>query len=139
MTIRPAAGFIIGIFIWWFLFMAVGTGFGMAWQAYRDAARFMFETGDFSRFSTIMLLMNWGLFVIVGLLTGWLVSLIGKSRTAASALAVLAFLYMGFNHFYRVWGLLPDWYNIVVPFIIAGSIALGGRLRTGANAPPSTR
>jgi len=32
----------------------------------------------------------------------------------------------------RVWDEVPAWYNIVVPLVIAGTIALGSRLRRNA-------
>ena len=135
MNFRPAIGFVTGYFAWWVLFVVVGTTFGVLWPAYRAAARLMFETGEFSLFSTPMLLLNFLLFLIAGLLTGWLVSLISRNRVAALALALLYFAQMGFNHFHLVWGKLPDWYNVVVPFVIAASIALGSRLRKQANDP----
>jgi len=136
MSIRPAVGVVAGTFIWWFLFMLVGTGFGMLWPDYRAAARLMFETGAFTLFTTPMLGLNLVLFLSIGIATGWLVSMTARNRGAAQILALIAFAYMGFNHFYRVWGMLPDWYNVIVPFVIAGAIALGGRLRTGVTASP---
>jgi hypothetical protein len=128
MNLRPAAGVVAGTFIWWFLFMFVGTAFGMLWPDYRAAARHMFETGTFTLFTTPMLCLNLLLFLVIGVATGWLVTAIARNRIAAQVLALIALAYMGFNHLYRVWGMLPDWYNVIVPFVIAASMVLGGRL-----------
>lgn len=135
MNFRPVAGVATGFILWWVLFMAIGIAFGIAWPAYRAAAHLMFEKGDFSLFSTTMLFLNWVLFTIDGLATGWLVSFIARNRIAVLVLALVALAYMGFNHFYLVWGKLPDWYNIIVPFVIAGSIATGGLLTKKAGNP----
>ncbi|HEY7841837.1 MAG TPA: hypothetical protein VIC61_09735, partial [Gammaproteobacteria bacterium] len=86
-------------------------------------------------FTTPMLCLNLLLFLTIGVATGWLVSAIARNRTAAQVLTLIAFAYMGFNHFYRVWDMLPDWYNVIVPFVIAGSIALGGWFRKHASKP----
>jgi hypothetical protein len=127
MNIRPVAGFLTGFVLWWFLFLAVGIGFGLLWPAYREAARVLFSEGDFSLFTTAMQLMNFLVFMIVGICVGLLASIISRSRTPVLVLALFYFLYAAVNHFYLEWDTFPAWYNVIVPFIISGSIVLGSR------------
>lgn len=128
MKLRIFAGILSGLVIWWFLFFAIGIGFGLLWPDYREAARFMFSENDLSYFRTPMLFLNVVLFIGAGLAAGWLASLIGRHRIAGLVLGLLYLLYMGINHYVLVWDELPAWYNLIVPLIISGSIVLGNRL-----------
>lgn len=127
-SLRTIAAIVVGCAGWWFLFLAVGIGFGLLWPEYREAARFMFSEGDLSHFRTPMLFLNLVVFAIAGLAVGWVVTLIGRSRIPALVVALLYLLYMAVNHYILVWDELPAWYNLVVPLFISGAIVLGGRL-----------
>ena len=82
-----------------------------------------------------MLLLNFMVFSITGLVVGWLVSYISKNRTPALVVALLYLLYAVFEHYYLVWDKLPDWYNVIMPWIISGTIVLGSRIfRTPVSA-----
>jgi uncharacterized membrane protein len=137
MILRAIAGVVTGAILWWAFFFAIGTGTGLLWPAYREAARLMFAAGDFSGFTTPMLFLNLVLFLAIGVAAGWIAALIGRHRFTAPVVALLYLLYTGFNHYFLVWDKLPDWYNVIVPFVIAGSIVLGGRLRMQAKDPAS--
>lgn len=130
---RNIASIFLGFTLWWFLFFAVGIGFGLLWPEYREAARLMFQEGDLSLFRTPLLLLNLLLFVAIGLATGSVSALVGTNRTPAIVLVSLFFVFMAINHFFREWDQLPPWYNLIVPFIAAGSIYAGSRL------PPRAR
>jgi len=128
MRVRTVAGFLTGLLIWWFLFLAFGIVFGLLWPDYREAARFMFSTGEFSHFTTPMLLLNYLVFLIGGVVTGWLTTLISNHRTPAMIVALLYLSYTIFDHYHLIWDKLPGWYNVIVPWVIACAIVLGSRL-----------
>lgn len=128
MNLRAIGSVVLGLALWPVLFMAVGVGFGLLWPDYRAAARTFFATQDFSQFTLAMMLLNFVLFAVIGAVSGWLVARVGGTRTAGLVLAGIWFAYAAVNHFYLQWGNLPDWYNLVVPWIIGGSIVLGSRL-----------
>jgi hypothetical protein len=133
---RTAIGTILGFAAWWFLFFAVGIAFGLLWPAYREAARFMFE-GDLGHFTTPMLFLNWLVFLIAGTVTGWVAAFAGSSRMPALIVALLLLGYGLVNHYILVWNELPDWYNLIVPLVIAAPVAIGGRLRKPVAAAQS--
>jgi hypothetical protein len=116
--VRTVAGIVAGLVIWIVGFYAIGMIFGLIWPAYAEAARFMFREDDLSHFTTPMLFLNWVLFVGTGSLTGWLASWIAKNRVAPLVVAGLWFVYAVVNHYWLVWNELPDWYNVIVPFVI---------------------
>jgi len=125
---RAALAVIVGIVVWWLLFFAVGIGVGAAWPDYRIAARFMFQEDDLSHFTTPMLFANWLVFLGAGVGSGWLTAFVGRSRLSTLVLTGLFLAYMILNHYVLVWDELPGWYNLIVPFVIAGTILLGGRV-----------
>jgi len=138
MNIRTVTGFLAGCFLWWFFFLAVGIGFGMLWPAYREAAHVLFTNADSSHFTISMFLLNFLVFFIAGMATGWLATFISKSRSPALIVALLYLVYTVFEHYYLAWDKLPHWYNLIVPFVISGSIAMGSRL-TRTAAPSGNR
>jgi hypothetical protein len=129
-VVRTLAAIVAGAVAWVAGFYAIGISFGLLWTAYRDAARAMFA-GDLSQFTTPMLFLNLVVWVGTGVFAGWVARLVGHGRAAPLVVTALTFVYAAINHFVLVWGQLPDWYNLVVPFVIAGSIPLGGRALRG--------
>lgn len=127
---RIASGIVAGLAIWVIGFYAIGMLFGLLWPAYAEAARFLFEADDLSHFTTPMLFMNWALFVGTGTLTGWLSSWIARNRMAPLVVASIWFAYAVVNHYWLVWNELPDWYNLIVPFVIGLPILVWGRIAT---------
>ena len=127
MKLRQVAGFLTGVIIWWFLFIAIGIGFGMLWPGYREAARLLFSAADSSRFTTTMFLLNYLVFIVTGIATGWFAASIGKGRIPALVVALFYLILMAINHFYLEWNTFPSWYNVIVPFVISGSIAIGSQ------------
>lgn len=129
MNFRAIAAVIAGGVLWYVLFMALGVAIGLVWPDYQQAAAEFFEREDFGLFSFPMMLMNLLLFAIAGKLTGWFVAALGASRKPALVLAGLFFALALFDHYYLVWNVLPSWYNLLVPWIVGGSIYLGSRLK----------
>jgi hypothetical protein len=133
-SLRAAAAIVAGLLAWMVGFYAIGIAFGLLWPAYAEAARFMFREDDFSHFTTPMLFLNWVLFLGTGLIAGWLATWIGKDRIVPWIVAGLYFAYGMVNHYMLVWDKLPGWYNVIVPFVMAVPIVLGGRLARTASA-----
>ena len=128
MNIRAIVAVIGGVLAWTLLFMVVGIAFGLVWQDYRLAARAFFDSQNFGLFTTAMMLTNFVVFAIAGLVDGWLVAWFARSRTPGYVVAGLYLAYALVEHYYLMWNIIPNWYNMVVPWIIAGSILAGVRL-----------
>lgn len=131
MTWRRVAAAALGFTLWWFLFFAVGIAIGALWPAYREAGRSMYQEGDLSLFVTPMLFANLLVFVVAGAAVGSVTTLVGKSRIPARLVAAVLFIYAAINHYLWEWDQLTPWYNVIVPFVVAGSILLGSRLPAG--------
>jgi len=133
---RTAFGIVAGLVIWIVGFYATGIVFGLLWPAYAEAARFMFDADDLSHFTTPMLFLNWAVFIGAGTLAGWLSLWIARNGIAPLVVALVWFGYGVVNHYWLVWNELPDWYNIIVPFVIGLPIFVWGRIgKTRSLAP----
>lgn len=132
---RTVAGIVAGLIAWLIGYFALGILFGLLWPAYAEAARHMFREDDLSYFTFPMLLMNWTLFVGTGLFAGWVASRIGRNPTAPLFVAAFWFLYAVVNHYWLVWNELPDWYNVIVPFVIGAPIFVWSRIGRFASSP----
>lgn len=134
MIFRAIAAVLAGIVIWQGLFLLVGIGCGLVWPDYRLAAQQYFENGGFGLFTVPMMLTNLAFFAIVGTVSGRLVALLGASRKPALILAGLGLAYGLLDHYYLEWNVLPNGYNLAVPWILAGSIYFGARLSLPSKA-----
>jgi hypothetical protein len=119
--------------MWYLLFFALGTGVGLLWPEYREAAHVMFQEGTFLLFTTPMLAMNLAVFTVAGLIAGWVSTLVAKNRKVALLLTTLLFIYGAIEHYILLWDQLPSWYNLMVPLVMAGSVWLGSRINTSRN------
>ena len=125
MAWRKITGGLAGFLLWWFLFFVAGIGIGVVLPDYREAARLMFQEGDMSGYTTPLLLCNYFLFITNGLIVGLVTTLLSKSRFPVYILTGVFFTYMIVNHYVLEWDSFPGWYNLMVPFIVAGAILLG--------------
>lgn len=122
---RIAGGAILGLAIYWLLFVMLGVSFGLLWSDYRDAARLMMQEQSFRLFTTPMFLANYVVFAVAGVAAGWASTLVSKTIKSALVAVAVLILYAGTEHYYLLWGQLPDWYNLTIPVVISGFFWLG--------------
>jgi hypothetical protein len=82
---RIAGGAILGLAIYWLLFLVLGISFGLLWSDYRDAARLMMQEQSFRLFTTPMFLTNNVVFAVAGAVAGWASTLISKTISSLQA------------------------------------------------------
>jgi hypothetical protein len=126
-TLRAVAAVVAGILAWPIGFFAIGIAFGVLWPAYREAVHVLFTQQDFSHFTPPMVFANFGVFLGAGLLSGWLPATIGNRMASLVVTGLYLAIFM-VDHYVLAWNVLPHWYNIIVPFVIAAPIFVGGRL-----------
>jgi uncharacterized membrane protein (DUF485 family) len=124
---RVAGGVVLGLALYWLLFLALGVSFGLVWPDYRDAARVMMQERSFRLFTLPMFLANFVVFAVAGYAAGWLSTRISKTTKSATATTAILLVYAVTEHYILLWNQLPDWYNLTIPLVIAGSFWLGGR------------
>jgi hypothetical protein len=132
-TPRTVAAVVAGILAWPVGFIGIGIAFGLLWPAYREAARTLFNEQDFSHFTPPMVFLNFVVFLGTGLIVGWLAAAIGRTRAAPLIVTGLYLALFLVDHYIFAWNTLPAWYNLIVPFVIAAPIFVGGLLASRAS------
>ena len=135
--VRGGLGVLGGGIVWYVGFFVLAQVPYQAWPAYAEAARFMFEQDDLSHFTTPMLFLNWAVFIGTGTLAGWLSRRIALNRIAPLVVGLVWLVYAVVNHYWLVWNELPDWYNLIVPFVIGLPILAWSRFPRGATTMTS--
>ena len=121
-------GIVAGFIIWWVALFASGIVFSFLWPAFMEASQVMRENNDYSQLTTPMLSLFIVMYFWVNPIAGWLTVFITKNRNHAWITVIPLFLYAAHAHFYRLWNILPDWYNLAVVILIPPLVYLGGRL-----------
>ncbi len=128
MNLKTTIGIVAGIIVWWVAFYTSLAVFAFFWPALIEAGRPAIENNDWSQITTAMLSLLIVMYLWVNPIAGWLTVFITKNRNHAWITAIPLFLYAAYAHFYNLWNLLPDWYNLAVPILIPPLVYVGGRL-----------
>lgn len=124
---RTALGVVVGLVIWWIAFYASLFAFAFAWPALNEAAKPALEHADFSQITTPMWILFLTMYLWVNPIAGWVTVLVGKKSSDVWIVAAIMGLYAAFMHYYRLWGVYPDWYNVLVPISIPPLMYAGAR------------
>lgn len=100
----------------WFTLSEVGQ------QFWREQRYDIFPTSTLVFFQLVWLVANGA----AGFVAQW----VGRSRRLVWIGAALLFAYFAYNHWWALWGVMPDWYNVlvvlpVVPMVWLGSFFAG--------------
>ena len=125
---RIILGVIAGFLTWWVTFLAIAGLFVLLIPGYLEAGRLAQDQNDWSQFSNSMLLFMTAMYVVINPITGWVTVFITRNRNCVWATMAPLILYAAHAHLYRLWNILPDWYNLAVVFLIPPLVYLGGRI-----------
>lgn len=135
---RDIAGIAAGFIIWW---VALYTSFGLfilLWPELLEVGRAAVRDNDWSLITTPMLAMLIVMYFWVNPIAGWLTVFITKNHSHAWITVIPLALYAAFQHWYTLWNVLPDWYNLAVVLLIPPLVYLGGKLVKPKSNPVSS-
>jgi len=128
MTIESVLGIVAGFISWWAAFYGSTAIFAALWPALVEAGRPAIQENDWSHITTPMLLLLITMYLWVNPIAGWVTVRISGNRKLAWITIIPLFSYAAWMHFYTLWGLLPDWYNVMVVVMIPPLVYAGGLL-----------
>jgi hypothetical protein len=128
MTIKPVLAVFAGFISWWAAFYGSTALFAALWPALIESGRSAIQGNDWSHITTPMLLLLLSMYLWVSPLAGWVTARISENRKLVGITIIPLFAYAAWAHFYNLWGLLPDWYKLIVPVIIPPLVYAGGLL-----------
>lgn len=87
-------------------------------------------------FPTDQLILFQFVWLFANAVVGFVTRVIARRQLEVHIVAGLLFLYFAYNHWWALWGAMPDWYNIsvaipVIPMVLLGS-AIAARTRRSA-------
>ncbi|MCG8413938.1 MAG: hypothetical protein MI746_06945 [Pseudomonadales bacterium] len=128
MTKFRILGVVAGFISWWGGIFVVGGSIALFIPELLEAGRLAQEENDFSQFTSAMLGPMLAGYLFINPFSAWLTVKISNYRSDVWIVMVPLFLYAIHAHWYRLWGILPDWYNIGVVILIPPLMILGGRI-----------
>lgn len=125
---RTIAGIFAGVIIWWVAFYASTGLFILLWPELLEVGRAAVRDNDWSLVTTPMLVMLIVMYFWVNPIAGWLTVYITRNRSYSWITVVPLTLYAVQAHWFRLWNVLPDWYNLAVVLLIPPLVYAGGML-----------
>jgi hypothetical protein len=121
---------IVGLVTWWIAFYASLVAFVLAWPALYEATKPALANNDVSQLTTPMWALFLSMYLWVNPIAGWVTAVISKKRGDVWIVAGLMALYAAYMHYYMLWGVYPNWYNVLVPISIPPLMYAGARFAT---------
>ena len=125
---KIVVGVISGVVIWWVAFYASTAVFILLWPELLEVGRAAVQENDWSQITTPMLILLIAMYFWVNPIAGWLTTIITKNRNHVWITMIPLVLYAIQAHWFRLWNVLPDWYNLAVVLLIPPLVYLGGWL-----------
>ncbi len=138
MNYRVAIGIVVGFLSWWVGLFITGYTAVFTIPGLRESVRPAIYDDNWSLLSTPMFIGAIVMYCFLNPFSGWLTALITKNATHALLTAVPLTLYAVTAHWFRLWNILPDWYNILVVVMIPPLVYLGGTLAVSRSKDPSS-
>lgn len=111
----------------------------LVWGTLSDVGQEFWREQRYDIFPTSTLVFFQLAWLLANGAAGFVAQWVGRSRRLVWIGAGLLFAYFAYNHWWALWGVMPDWYNVlvvipVVPMVWLGSV-LARRLGKHAFAP----
>lgn len=136
MKVRPVLAVIAGYVAWVIAFWTPMFVLSSLWPSLRETGRVFWEQGRYDIFDPSMLIAFQLIWPIANGAAGFVTRLVSKRQIEVYCLTALIFTYFVYNHLWALWGVMPDWYNIVVVIPVIPMIIIGSKI-AGRRAPAS--
>jgi|APSaa5957512535_1039671.scaffolds.fasta_scaffold125654_2 hypothetical protein len=126
MSYKIPLGILAGFGCWWAAFFLIGYSAVFINPALLEAVRPAIADNDWSLITTSMFIGAIVMYFFINPLAGWITVFITRNKIHAAITALPLTLYAISAHWFRLWGILPGWYNIMVVLLIPPLVYLGG-------------
>jgi Ca2+/H+ antiporter len=129
--LRSILAVVAGYLAWVAGFWVPAIALASVWP---ELAPLAFEDGRYDVFETPMLMSFQLIWVLANSAAGFVTRLVAKSRIEVWVAAALLFAYFAYNHFWVVWNVMPDWYNVLVVVLAVPGVLIGSRVAEAIGA-----
>jgi hypothetical protein len=126
--LRSILALAAGYVAWVVGFMGPAIVLVSVWPALQEPARMALGEGRYDVFDTSMLVSFQLIWPFANGAAGFVARLIAKRRIEVWVGAALLVAYFAYNHLWRLWGVMPDWYNVVVVLLVGPAVVVGNSL-----------
>jgi len=127
MNYRIPIGITAGLLSWWATLFATGYVAVFTIPGFREAVWPAIYDNNWSTISTHMPVSAIFLYCFTNSLSGWVTVKITKKIFHASGTAIPLVLYAITAHWFRLWNILPNWYNVLVVIMIPPLVYFSGK------------
>jgi|GEM_PF-3384710 len=116
------AGYAAWVIAFWTPILLASLG----WTTLTEVGEQFWQVRRYDIFPTSVLVLFLLVWLFANFAAGFAARWVGRSERLVSIGAALLLLYFAYNHFWALWGVMPDWYNVlvvvpVVPMVLLGS------------------
>lgn len=100
----------------------------LLWVTLREVGQQFWEAQRYDIFPTSTLVLFQFAWLLANGAAGFVAQWVGRSRRMVWVGAALLFGYFAYNHWWALWGVMPDWYNVLVVIPVMPMVWLGAVL-----------
>ncbi len=123
--VRSVFALLAGYAAWLFTFFALVFGVAFVWPTLGETGQQYWQEQRFDIFPASTLVFFQFAWLPANFAAGLAAQTVGKSQRVVWIGAGLLFAYFVYNHWWALWGELPDWYNVLVPLPVIPMVWLG--------------
>ena len=129
-TLRRILALPAGYAAWVFAFWTPIFLTSLVWLTLSEAGQQFWQEQRYDIFPTSTLVLFQFVWLLANAAAGFAAQWVGRSHRLVWIGAGLLFAYFAYNHWWALWGVMPDWYNVlvvipVVPMVWFGSFLAG--------------
>lgn len=98
----------------------------LVWHTLSEVGQQFWEQQRYDIFPTSTLIFFQFVWLLANGAAGFAAQWVGKSQRLVWIGAALLFAYFAYNHWWALWGVMPDWYNVLVVIPVIPMVWLGG-------------
>jgi hypothetical protein len=123
------AGFAAWVFAFWTPVVVAS----FVWLTLSEAGQQFQEEQRYDIFPTSTLVFFQFIWLLANCAAGFVAQWVGRSQRLVWIGGALLVAYFAYNHWWALWGVMPDWYNVLVVILVVPAVWFGsslGRERT---------
>lgn len=117
-----------GFAAWVFAFWAPVLVASFMWLTLREVGQQFQQEQRYDIFPTSTLVFFQFIWILANSAAGFVAQKVGRSQRLVGIGSALLFAYFAYNHWWALWGVMPNWYNLLIVVLVVPAVWFGGSL-----------
>lgn len=118
------AGFATWVFAFWIPVVVAS----LVWLTLSEVGQQFRQEQRYDIFPTSTLVFFQFIWLLANCAAGFVAQWVGRSQRLVWIGGALLFAYFAYNHWWALWGVMPDWYNVLVVILVMPMVWFGSSL-----------